>query len=92
MEIEKLNKFISKGIVIQNGDYLYQHDKEDDFLSNNIDFLKMYFIEESLGNDLKIHGLLSNYKKSVRINELDNFWWIFRLHPNERRALQIENK
>lgn len=89
MNIKTLKEFLSAGIAIQKGDYLYQHDKEG-ALYNDIDFSKLYFIEEVSENGLEIHGYFSDEIKNVQLKELEGFWWVCRFYPGEKRALQIK--
>ena len=42
MEFDTLEDFLSKGTYLQNGDYVYKHDKQDYPLQKEIDANELY--------------------------------------------------
>jgi len=50
----------------------------------------LYYVTENSENIWKIQHVLSKDEKSIKINELDDFWWVLIYLPNERKALGIE--
>lgn len=90
LEYTYITDFLSKGIYLKKGDYLYQHDsneypKTDEFTTANL-----YFVIENKNHNLKIHNMSNNNILEVDLNQLSGHWWILALPNFFRKQIGLE--
>ncbi|KAA0126799.1 hypothetical protein FY557_15975 [Chryseobacterium sp. SN22] len=90
LEFKSLQEFNRLKIKLQKGDYLYQHDKPNYPLRNEVDISNLYFVTEIRFDNLEIHSMAKNKILTVKLDELAGSWWIMKIPTLIREKLGLE--
>lgn len=89
MEFDTLEDFLSKGTYLQNGDYVYKHDKQDYPLQKEIDANELYVITSADKHHLKALSF-TGVVKEIDLEKADGFWWVLKLPETVRKQIGLQ--
>ncbi len=90
LEFKRMDDFLKLEVELQNGDYLYEHDKETYPLKNEFDLENLYFVTMNLDGKLEIHSKEGNKEKPINLRNLNNNWWIMKLPEFIRKKIGLQ--
>ncbi|MGV4414020.1 hypothetical protein [Chryseobacterium sp. T1] len=79
LEFKRVDDFRLMNLNLQNGDYLYEHDKDLYPLNNEFDLTNLYFVTKSLQENLKVFSMVGDKQRTLNLDKLDNNWWVMKL-------------
>lgn len=91
LEFKSLNDFLESAIILQKGDYLYEHDKDTYPLKKELDISNLYFVTLVLNENIEIHSMAENKVKNIKLKDLKGSWWIMKIPVFIREKLGLES-
>lgn len=88
MEFTSLNDFLQSGLYLQNGDYVYRHDKADYPLQKDVNANELYVIIASNGHKLDVISF-SGQETSIDLEAENGFWWVLKLPEWVRKKIGL---
>lgn len=79
LEFKRVDDFRLMNLNLQNGDYLYEHDKDLYPLNNEFDLANLYFVTKPLQENLKVFSMVGDKQRTLNLDKLDNNWWVMKL-------------
>lgn len=79
LEFKRVDEFLKMNIDLQNGDYLYEHDKDLYPLNNEFDLTNLYFVTMPMNKTLTVFSMSGKKERFLNLNDLENNWWIMKL-------------
>lgn len=89
LEFDELKEFLLKDIYLQNGDYVYRHDKEGYPLQKEVDANELYVITSANGHKLKALSFTGK-EKEIDLEKEEGFWWVLKLPEFVRRKIGLQ--
>jgi len=88
MEFTSLNDFLQSDQYLQNGDYVYRHNKADYPLQKDLDATGLYVITASNGHKLEAVSF-SGQEASIDLEAEKGFWWVLKLPEWVRKKIGL---
>lgn len=88
MEFIPLREFLLSGAYLQNGDYVYCHNKEGYPLQKDMDASMLYVITATDGHKLETISF-SGLETMIDLEKGNDFWWILKLPEPIRKKIGL---
>ncbi|AMO19762.1 hypothetical protein [Flavobacterium columnare] len=85
-----LTQFLKSNKLLNKGDYLYRHDKNEYPLKEEFDLSNLYFVTESNGHELTIHNMSNSNIEKIDLNSTSEIWWLLPLPDLIRKQIGLE--
>lgn len=73
--------------LLKPHDYLYYDENSED----QMNFEKLYYVVSITPDMIMLRGVVTGKENDLALAKIDEKWMFRRLHPQERRALQLED-
>lgn len=79
--------FWEEASLLKPHDYLYYDEKSEDLMN----FKKLYYVVSVTTDVITLRGAITGEENNLTLAEIDGKWLFRRLHPQERKALQLKD-
>lgn len=89
IEFAELKDFLSKGLYLKTGDYVYHHDREGYPLQKDLDASGLYVITTANGHKLEVVSFSSEEAK-IDLETVTGYWWVLKLPEPIRQKMGLQ--